>query len=413
MLLIAATQFINILDFMIVMPLAPDFALSLGIASNRVGDLAGAYTLAAAVAGIAGAFFLDRFDRRQALAAAMAGLIVATALGGLAWDLTSLLAARVLAGLFGGPATALSLAIISDVVPPFRRGRAMATVMTAFSIASIAGVPTALEIAHYAGWRAPFFAVSAMGVLLVTATIFLLPPLTLHLESGVKPPGLAMFRLLSKPLPLLSYLSIAAMMFSGFTIIPHIPGYLVFNLGYRGEPWLQALLAPLGITPSVLGPLYLIGGTLSLLVMQVVGRATDKLGSARVSWLGAALLSVTIYVWFIHYDPALPVMVAFVCFMGSMSVRGVPARALDTRVPLPGERASFMSLQSAVQHFSLASAAIASSRILTENADKSLQGIPTLGYIAITFAIVLPLCVTISERLLIKRDGPAGPATSL
>ncbi|MBK8206629.1 MAG: MFS transporter [Planctomycetes bacterium] len=404
-LLIAAIHFINILDFMIVMPLGPDFSTSLGIPSHSMGDIAGAYTLAAATSGIAGSFFLDRFDRRKALAVSMAGLVLATALCGLAWDLYSLLGARVVAGLFGGPAMALSLAIVSDVVPPKRRGRAMATVMTAFSIASIAGVPLALEIANAGGWRAPFFSVAGLGVVVAAACIFMLPPLRQHLQTGIRPPGLAMFNLLRKPLPLLSYLSITAMMFSAFTIIPHIPGYLVFNLGYDGEPWLIELLAPLGMTPSILGPLYLVGGTLSLLVMLVVGRLTDRLGSSIVSWLGAALVITVIWFWFIDYSPVLPVMVAFMCFMGSMSVRGVPARALDTKIPMAHERASFMSLQSAVQHTALAGAAIMSSRILTENADKSLQGIPTLGYIAAGFALLLPLCVTIAERMLKRRDG--------
>jgi len=404
-LLIAAMHFINILDFMIVMPLGPDFSLALDIPSNSMGDIAGAYTLAAACSGIAGSFFLDRFDRRRALAVSMAGLVVATAMCGLAWDLYSLLGARVLAGLFGGPAMALSLAIISDIVPGQRRGRAMATVMTAFSVASIAGVPLALEIAHHGGWRAPFFSVAGLGVAVTTAAIFLLPSLKVHLKAGVKPPGLAMLSLLKRPLPLVSYLSITAMMFSAFTIIPHIPTYLVFNLGYSGEQWLADLLSPLGGKPSVLGPLYLAGGALSLVVMLFVGRLTDRLGSSVVSWAGAVLVILVIWFWFIDYSPALPVMLAFMCFMGSMSVRGVPARALDTKIPYPHERASFMSLQSAVQHFALAAAAILSSRLLTTNEDKSLNGIPTLGFIAVGFAVLLPLCVTIAERMLRARDG--------
>lgn len=404
-LLIAAMHFINILDFMIVMPLGPDFSNALGIPSNSMGDVAGAYTLAAAVSGIAGSFFLDRFDRRKALAVSMIGLVIATALCGFAWDLYSLLGARVLAGLFGGPAMALSLAVVTDIVPAKRRGRAMAAVMTSFSIASIAGVPLALEIANAGGWRAPFFAVAALGALVTAAGIFLLPSLRLHLLTGVKPPGLAMFRLLREPLPLLSYLSITAMMFSAFTIIPHIPTYLVFNLEYTGEQWLRDLLAPLGAKPSVLGPLYLFGGLLSLVVMQFVGRLTDRLGSGVVSWIGAVLVITVIWFWFIDYNPLLPVAVAFMAYMGSMSMRGVPARALDTKIPRAHERASFMSLQSAVQHSALAGAAIMSSRILTENADKSLNGIPTLGWISVAFALLLPTSVTIAERLLKRRDG--------
>jgi predicted MFS family arabinose efflux permease len=344
-LLIAAIQFINILDFMIVMPLGPDFSRELGIGSNNIGFIAGSYTMAAAVAGIAGAFFLDRFDRRKALAVAMLGLITGTALCGLSWNLESLIAARVIAGLFGGPATALSLAIVADVVPPQRRGRAMAAVMMSFSVASIFGVPLALEIANAFGWHMPFFVVAGLGLVVAAAAVFLLPPLRLHLLRGVTPPGLTMFRMISKPLPLLAYGSMVAMMFSAFTIIPNIPTYLIFNLGYSGESWLpQIAIGDWTWKPSVLGPLYLIGGLGSLLVMQFVGRLTDRIGSGTVSWVGAALTIAVIYVWFIDYQPVIPTMVLFLCFMSAMSIRGVPARALDTKIQLPHERAAFMSI---------------------------------------------------------------------
>ena len=65
--IIAAVQFVNILDFMMVMPLGPDFARALGIPLSQLGLVGGSYTAAAAVAGVLGALVLDRFDRRKAL----------------------------------------------------------------------------------------------------------------------------------------------------------------------------------------------------------------------------------------------------------------------------------------------------------------------------------------------------------
>src|ERR1700682_672390 len=121
-LLVAAVQFVNILDFVMVMPMGPDFAAALGIPSSRLGLIGGSYTAAAAVAGLVSSFFLDRFDRRAALGIAMLGLVLGTALGGLATGLGTLMMARMVAGAFGGPATSLSLSIVADVVPPEPRG---------------------------------------------------------------------------------------------------------------------------------------------------------------------------------------------------------------------------------------------------------------------------------------------------
>src|SRR6266540_1730945 len=112
--LVGAVQFVNILDFMMVMPLGPDFAASLGIPLASLGLIGGSYTAAAAVAGLVAARFLDRYDRRSALAVAIGGLVLGTAGGAFARGLPSLVAARAVAGAFGGPATAIALSIIAD-----------------------------------------------------------------------------------------------------------------------------------------------------------------------------------------------------------------------------------------------------------------------------------------------------------
>src|SRR5262245_43552158 len=115
--LVGAIQFVNVLDFMMVMPLGPDFARALGIPTAHLGIIGGSYTAAAAVSGIIAARFLDRFDRRSALAVAIFGLVAGTAAGALAQGMRSLVLARVVAGAFGGPATSIALSIIADVVP--------------------------------------------------------------------------------------------------------------------------------------------------------------------------------------------------------------------------------------------------------------------------------------------------------
>ena len=89
--LLAGVQLVNVLDFMMVMPLGPDFAAALGIPLSRLGLVGGAYTAAAACAGLAGTLVLDRFDRRSALATALAPAgIWQTALqqSALAWQMS-------------------------------------------------------------------------------------------------------------------------------------------------------------------------------------------------------------------------------------------------------------------------------------------------------------------------------------
>jgi hypothetical protein len=51
LLIVGAVQFVNILDFMMVMPLGPDFAKALDIPSAHLGQIAASYGIAAAVSG--------------------------------------------------------------------------------------------------------------------------------------------------------------------------------------------------------------------------------------------------------------------------------------------------------------------------------------------------------------------------
>ena len=67
--LLAGLQFTHILDFMIITPLAPQFMRLWGISAQQFGYLVSVYAIAAAVAGLAAAFVIDKFDRRSALLA--------------------------------------------------------------------------------------------------------------------------------------------------------------------------------------------------------------------------------------------------------------------------------------------------------------------------------------------------------
>jgi predicted MFS family arabinose efflux permease len=385
-LLVGAIQFVNVLDFMMVMPLGPDFAKALDIPTSRIGVVGGSYTGAAALAGIVGSLFLDRFDRRPALGVAMVGLVVGTALGGTATGLGSLLLARVVAGLFGGPATSLSLAVIADVIPPARRGKAMGAVMGAFSVASVLGVPAGLELARRFGWRAPFFAVAALGLVLALGAVSLMPPLRQHLalprSSGPKPP-------LLDAITVLSLGNTAVVMCGVFAVVPNLSAYVQHNLGYPRDK---------------IGLLYLVGGIASFVVMRGVGKLTDRFGSASMIGLGTLLHVTALLTGFIWPARWLPVLVIFTIYMLSGSVRMVPMQALASRVPRAEQRARFMSAQSAVQHAASAIGAVLASLVLIARSDGGLIGMDRVAWGAVLAALLVPIGIFALEHKVRARE---------
>lgn len=396
-LLVAAVQFVNVLDFMMVMPLGPDFADALGIPTSHIGYLGGAYTLSAAVAGIAGARLLDRFDRRNALGVCMLGLVLATAVGGFATGLYTLLGARLLAGAFGGPATSVALAIVADVVPAVRRGKAVGTVMTAFSLASILGVPAGLRSAQWLGWRAPFFGVAALGLVVTVFVFWVMPPLRNHLSPTSGRP-IARGQLRFDGVMIATLLNTACVMLGVFCVVPNISTFLQKNLGYPRDK---------------LDVLYFVGGLASFFSNRLVGTMVDRFGATRIVAAGTVLFGTTLYLGFLHPLRVEHVLFVFPLLMLSSTLRGVPLNTLASRVPGPGVRARFMSAQNAVQHIASAFGAFGASVILSADDSGRLYGMQEVTMFAIGVSLLVPFISSYMERGVIERERvaavPPGP----
>lgn len=161
---LAAVQFTSIVDFMVVMPLGPQLMRSLEIGPAEFGLIVSSYTFAAGVAGLVASSIVDRFSRRTAFLTLYAGFLIGTLLCALAPTYQLLVAARVLTGAFGGVLGGMAMAIIGDVFPEERRGRATGSLMSAFALASVFGVPFGLYLGMTFEWHAPFLALVALGI---------------------------------------------------------------------------------------------------------------------------------------------------------------------------------------------------------------------------------------------------------
>lgn len=388
--LIGSGAFIITLDFTMVLPLGPDFAKALGIPASKLGMVGGSYTAAMAVASIAGAFFLDRFDRRRALAVALTGLVVGTAACGLATGLVSLLAARMVAGVFGGTADTLAFAIVGDAVAPERRGRAMGAILSTFAVASVLGVPAGLELARLAGWRAPFFTLAALGAVVTAAAMSMLPPQRAHLSARSAP-----FReMLSRSTVRLALTSVAIGAIAHNTLVPNLSAYIQFNRGYPRDQ---------------LGLIYMTGGAFVFGTSRLAGWLADRYGAPPVALFGTTLYAVVLIVGFIYPVDAIPVLVVFVGFMISSSFRFIPIQVLLTRIPAPHERARFMSVESAVDSVAATIGAMLGAQILTEHPDGSLAGIDDVAWLAIAMTFVYAaLGYAIERRVRARIAGTAG-----
>jgi len=355
LLTLAGIQFTHILDFMIMMPLGPQFTALFGISNAQFGLLVSAYTLSAGLSGLVAATYIDQFSRKRLLLV-MYGLFgLATLACGLAPDYFWLMLARVAAGLFGGVLSALSQTIVADVVPFERRGRAMGVVMTSFSVSTVAGVPLGLFLATHMNWHAPFFGIALLVGVLTIGAWQTLPRLDAHLHH---PQRTSVWRGIGQVLADVNHLKAfgvsGLMMFASFTVIPYITIYLQSNAGMPAAqvPWI-----------------YLLGGVATLISARFVGHWTDRMGKVwlfqRLAWAVAVPLMAT------TLSQGLPVwglLMISTLFFVVVSGRMIPGMAMVSSAVEPRLRGTFMTLNSAVQSAAMGLAALVGGLIIGRDA---------------------------------------------
>ena len=375
--LLAAIQFTHMMDFVIMMPLGPQLMRVFNITPQEFGLLVSAYTFSAAVAGFLSALVIDRFDRKHALLGLYLGFALGTLACAMAPSFGLLLAARVVAGAFGGVLGALILAIIGDAIPEQRRGAATGQVMAAFSVASIAGIPVGLYLASVTSWHAPFYLLAGLSFVVLLVGTFFLPAMRGHLSSATREsPFLVIGDILRRQNLRWAMALTVTLTMAGFFVVPFISPYMVANVGFE---------------EAELSYIYLFGGLATVFTSQWAGRLADRHGKKRI-FAGSAVLSL-LPILAITNLPPVPHYVALIVttfFFILFGARFVPAMALITSTVEPKLRGSFMSINSSVQQLSAGLASFGAGLIVQESASGRLLHFSWVGLVAcaITLAAV-------------------------
>ncbi|HHY49560.1 MAG TPA: MFS transporter [Alphaproteobacteria bacterium] len=247
-------------------PLAGDLQVSLPTA----GLLVTAYAVGVAIGGPLVSIFTARFPPKNVLIVVLATFAASQVLCALAPDYGLLLAARLLSACGHGVFFGTGNVVVAGLVPPDRRGGALALFIGGITVANLLGLPGGTAIGVALGWRATFIAVAALGLLAMAGIAALLPttPGESHEASSLR----RQLRALRHHEVYLSYLTIAIVM----------TGALAF------ATYQVAMLIEVTRVDAAIVPLYLLlGGVGSMLGIYAGGRATDW---KPMPWLIAILL---------------------------------------------------------------------------------------------------------------------------
>ena len=381
--LLAAINFTHILDFMIIMPLGNYLMPYFHIDSQQFSLIVSAYSYAAFTSGIIAAFVIDNFDRKKSLLFGYTGFVVGTLLCGIAPNYQMLIAARILAGLFGGLIGAQVLSIVADAFVYEKRGQAMGYLMAAFSVASVAGGPISLHIANLISWHAPFILVAVLGAVLVPLTHKYLPQMRGHLvHSNQRKPVEAFKIIFRRRSALVALLLSASLMLGHFLIVPFINPFMEFNVGF---------------TRNQIPLIYVAGGVATLFSAPVFGRMADNYGKLKIMVI-CILLSLP-FVYLITNMPRIPfyfVLIATAIWFVVANGRSIAAQAMISNVIEPQYRGSFMSLNSSFQQLFVGSASAIAGFIVTNDSSKRIYNYNWVGYLSM---VIILMCIYLGVQL--------------
>lgn len=371
--LLALTNFCHVLDMMVLMPLGNELMDSFSIQPMQFSWLVSSYSISAGISSVLAAAYMDRFDRKNLVMITLSLFAFSTLYCAFAPTYKLFLLGRVLTGTFGGLTNSVVIAIVSDLVPYQRRGKAMGILSMAFAFASVLGVPLGLFIADIWGWHAPFLFIFFITVVIAITLYNVLPSLSQFVNKSSKRNPIAEMKMIYKNNNAMIALILAYTMVLGqFLIIPFITPYSIRNIGVPQE---------------AIKYIYLVGGACTLISAPIIGKYSDRIGNFRMFriMLIGSLFSIFAITNLLTTSLSLIIFITTSFFIFS-SGRMIPAQTMITGA-VPAEiRGGFLSFRTALIEFGAGTASLISGWIITEMPDGKLANYNYVGYLSIVIA---------------------------
>jgi predicted MFS family arabinose efflux permease len=390
--ILAFLQFTIILDFMIISPLGALLLPQLHITTKQFGFAVSVYAFSAAISGILSAGYADKFDRKKLLMFFYTGFIGGTVFCGLAPTYETLVAARIVTGVFGGVIGSIVMAIVADLFPLKMRGRVMGLVQAAFSAAQVLGLFFGWRLAFRLGWHAPFLLIAGIGVVVGVIIQLRLRPIVDHLARPREGNAFAhLVGTLTEPRYLGAIVTTMFMATGGFMLMPFGSAFTINNVG---------------ISPGSLQWIYFFSGLTTLVAGPFIGRFADRSGRYFTFVLGTLLTATMafIYTHLGHTSLPLFIVISAGLFTG-VTARMISGQAIMSAVPDPAHRGSFMSVNTALSQAAGGVGALAAGYIVVQQPSGALAHYDILGYVVIASMLLVAVMLKPIDRRVSAQRG--------
>ncbi|MFI9201802.1 MFS transporter [Streptomyces sp. NPDC053048] len=340
LLVAVCSAFLVGLDSMITVPLVPAIAEDTGTAPRLGGLFVSAYALLFALSAPLCGAMSDRVGRRRILTTGLIAFALGNFLTGVTSEFSLLLVCRAVAGLGAAMIMPSVYAMIAETFPFERRGKVMGIVVAGLLSSTVLGVPLGSYLAYLAGWRAAFFAVGAVSVLvhlLVLAMIPVTPPPAVEQRNSSSPLALYLGmvrRAVSTP---------AVLCVLGCTLLWAFALYGMFsNIGVFYAERFDFNEAQTGL--AIMG-----SGAGSMTGALVGGRIADRLGKRKVLVVAALVAACGVTAVPLIGDHLVAVLVVFITWGTAVGV-GQPALNALVSELRPEMRGTALALNGSAQY---------------------------------------------------------------
>ncbi|MDQ0956704.1 DHA1 family inner membrane transport protein [Streptomyces sp. B4I13] len=165
---------IGLTEFLIA-ALLPQVASGFGVSEAAAGRLISGYALSVAIGAIVLTAATARLPRKAVLVGLVALFVIGNLLSAVAPNYPVMLLGRIVAALCHGSFFGIGSLVARSLVAPERKSRAVAVMFAGLTLANVLGVPFGALVGERWGWRAAFWAVTAIGVFALAGIVALVP----------------------------------------------------------------------------------------------------------------------------------------------------------------------------------------------------------------------------------------------
>nr|WP_067669369.1 MDR family MFS transporter [Nocardia miyunensis] len=182
------------LDQTIVSTALPTIVTDLG-GSGHMSWVVTAYMLTEAVATVLAGKFGDLFGRKVVFQTGAIVFVAASAVAGVAQNMTMLIAARAVQGIGGGALMVTAMALIADVIPLKQRGKYQGAMGAVFGVTTVLGPTLGGLFTDHASWRWCFYVNIPIAIIMVVMAARTIPAVRAAIKPVIDYLGIALVAL--------------------------------------------------------------------------------------------------------------------------------------------------------------------------------------------------------------------------